>query len=284
MKHQNVYIQSEHSAELWNQCISFDTNVYFASFSGLMDRRGFSECSRSNEQDNSGGSGRASPSDAYYRGGAPQDHRNADRTYYGTNNNDYSKYAGGSGEYLSQAPSYNAFDSGCAGGYYDNHTSPEYCDNKYAGYSRDCHLGYGNQGHKEYSGQPCDFNDGNSHCYRDEACQGLSACDQSQCSGYSECRRPECQSSRVEVTAKVLFGSVSAISNLKQKKSSKKKWSGSIAKPPSTPVPRPPSPYLSVIYPPESAVSMHHEQLLGTCYPEHISHNSDRFKLHKHIV
>ncbi|XP_063858737.1 uncharacterized protein LOC135099939 [Scylla paramamosain] len=189
-----------------------------------MDRRGLSGWNRSNEQDKSGGSGRASPSDAYYGGGTPQDHRDADRTYYGTNNNDYSKYAGGSSEYLPQASSYDAFDGGCAGGYYDDHhSSPDYYDNRYDGYSGDYHSGYGNQGHTEYSGHPGDYDGGSSSCYRDQGCHGLNACHQSQCSEYNECRRQQCQSSRVEVTAKVLFGSVSAISNLKQKKSSKKK-------------------------------------------------------------
>lgn len=198
--------------------------IIFSSCSGLMDRRRLSGFSRSNEQDKSGGGERASPTDAYYGSGAPKDHRDADRSYYGTNNNDYSKYVGGGGEYLPQAPGYDAFESSCAGGYYDDHSSPGYNDSRYGGYGSDYYnSGYGNHGQAEYSGQTSDVNVGNSQCYGEQPCQGYGACSQAQCSEYSECREQQCQSSRVEVTAKVLFGSVSAISNLKQKKSSKKK-------------------------------------------------------------
>lgn len=200
-----------------------------------MDRRGLSGWSRSTEQDNNGGGERASPTDAYYGSGAPQDHRDAERSYYGTNNNDYSKYAGGSGEYLPEAPGYNTFENSCAGGYYDDHASPGYSDNRYDNsspgyndsrydsYNDYYNPGYGAHGQTEYSGQRSDANPGSSQCCGEPSCQGYGVCDQERCSEYNECRGQQCQSSRVKVTAKVLFGSVSAISNLKQKKSSKKK-------------------------------------------------------------
>ncbi|XP_071516117.1 uncharacterized protein [Panulirus ornatus] len=170
------------------------------------------------------GSGCGYYGDAFYRSGSspPPDLYDGERRYYSTNNNDYSKYPGGNGE---DAPPttgcYDAYGTSSPGGYYTTHPcSPDYLDgqdphsyashNDYPQEKRTEHVGY-----SEYS---------SSQCYRDPSEQGYNPCHQAGYSDYSQhSRRHEYASSRVQVTAKVLFGSVSAISNLKQKKSTKKK-------------------------------------------------------------
>ncbi|KAG7154569.1 hypothetical protein Hamer_G019989 [Homarus americanus] len=109
-------------------------------------------------------------------------------------------------DYLSHPTAgYDTFGSR-PGGYYSQGQEPGQGDSTCPGNTSD-HLQHPHS-HSDY---------GSSQCYNER--QGHDS--YSSQPGYSEYRQ-EYTPSRVQVTAKVLFGSVSAISNLKQKKKTKK--------------------------------------------------------------
>ncbi|XP_042207298.1 keratin, type I cytoskeletal 9-like [Homarus americanus] len=155
------------------------------------------------------GGGRGSTSSDAFYGGMQE----ADPPYYSTNNNDYSKYkydpttsTTDKDDYLSHPTAgYDTFGSR-PGGYYSQGQEPGQGDSTCPGNTSD-HLQHPHS-HSDY---------GSSQCYNER--QGHDS--YSSQPGYSEYRQ-EYTPSRVQVTAKVLFGSVSAISNLKQKKKTKK--------------------------------------------------------------
>lgn len=192
-----------------------------------MDRRGSGGWGSSGEQDQSnssksgGSDGAPYPSDAFCGSGAPSDPYDGERRCYSTNNNDYSKYPGGESEYVPPATAYDTHGSR-PGGYYAAHpSSPGYLDGQ-GGYGGDySHTGSSDYLQPKRTDNLSDY--GSSQCYRDPSDQGYDACSRSGYSDYSQYSRQEYTPSRVQVTAKVLFGSVSAISNLKQKKNTKKK-------------------------------------------------------------
>ncbi|XP_045589214.1 uncharacterized protein [Procambarus clarkii] len=187
-------------------------------------------------------------SDAFYgHSGAGGELQDAERLppaafYYGTtNNNDYSKYAttggfevsgGGGGvhtsDYLPHSAAYDALrdNSGdhIPGGCYARESSLG-CDSlqEERGYGRDYVTPGGSDQRCRGRRRECsDYGSLPKQCYSDRV--GSSACSD-QCDEYSEChrRQHEYTPSTVQVTAKVLFGSVSAISNLKQSKKTTKK-------------------------------------------------------------
>ncbi|XP_066966446.1 uncharacterized protein [Macrobrachium rosenbergii] len=174
----------------------------------------------SGDQGLSGQGGRGSPSYYYYgvgpAGEVTEPHRE-EEDLYARNNNDYSKYTG---DHLPSTSDY---------GYY----GPENCNEEYGTDYRYSHHQQQQQQHHSGSGSypQCQRGYGgygDSQCYGDVQQGGCRSCSPSQCGGgdrcdlYGSCGQREYPPSRVQVTAKVLFGSVSAISNLKQKKGSKK--------------------------------------------------------------
>ncbi|XP_042872265.1 uncharacterized protein DDB_G0283357-like [Penaeus japonicus] len=148
-------------------------------------------------------------------GFCPED---SDRAFYSTNNNDYSKYSGSG--YGPQATGYSDLNSDHA----SQAQNPGYSDYKYDPYSTQYNYpGYSDYQNQQYQSQ-CYSDCTNPQCRRDQSPSNCSESGYSDYGQYSDYSRPEYQPpSRVQVTAKLLFGSVSAISNLKQKKCTKKK-------------------------------------------------------------
>ncbi|XP_069947172.1 uncharacterized protein [Cherax quadricarinatus] len=172
--------------------------------------------------------------------------------YYGTtNNNDYSKYTGsrygvsgmGSND-LPHTVNYDPLQASRSqyipGGRYRNSEALGYneslpVEQDYSD-SLQGRLGYSYLDSSDYSAGTYPEQQGYSGAassqqrYSDLRLQSDATCSpprySEECSEYSECSRQQQQEytpSRVQVTAKVLFGSVSAISNLKQKKKTTRK-------------------------------------------------------------
>ncbi|KAK7080463.1 hypothetical protein SK128_025039 [Halocaridina rubra] len=175
---------------------------------------------KKSSKDRGGGSrkGRRSPTDCYYGGGIGAEVETSSsepQDVYGTNNNDYSKYSG------QQQPFDSDYGSQYGTSARDNYSTSY--DANYTGYNGDNRYpvnGDYQMHHQEYS----DYD--NNRCYGDynqqEGYGNCSPSGHSDCDPYGNCNPSDFSPSPVQVTAKVLFGSVSAISNLKQKKSSKK--------------------------------------------------------------
>lgn len=142
------------------------------------------------------------------------------KAFYSTNNNDYSKYSGSGSDYGPQATGYSDLNSD----YASQPQNSGYSDYKCDPYSTQYNCpGYSDYPSQQYPSQ-CYSDCTNPQCRRDQNPINYSESGYSDYSQYSDYSRQEYQQpSRVQVTAKVLFGSVSAISNLKQKKCTKKK-------------------------------------------------------------
>ncbi|XP_064118513.1 uncharacterized protein LOC135223710 [Macrobrachium nipponense] len=187
----------------------------------------------SGDQGLSGQGGRGSPSYYYYgvgpAGEVTEPHRE-EEDLYARNNNDYSKYTG---DHLPSTSDYGYYgsESSAAGDYSSSSSSScdVNCNEEYGTDYRYSHQQHHHSGSGSYPQCQRGYGGyGDSQCYGDAQRGGCGSCSPSQCGGdrcdlYGSCGQREYPPpSRVQVTAKVLFGSVSAISNLKQKKSSKK--------------------------------------------------------------
>ncbi|XP_068247495.1 uncharacterized protein [Palaemon carinicauda] len=202
----------------------------FNSESSGKSNRNSNSRRNSGDQGLAGQGGRGSPSYYYYgvdpAGEVTEPRREGEENLYARNNNDYSKYNGG---HLPSTSDYGYYGSESAAGDYSSSSydvnSNETCGTDYRySYQQPHHSADGSYPQCQQGHGGC----GDPQCYGDVHEGDYRSCSQSQCSAdrcdpYGSCgQREYAAPSRVQVTAKVLFGSVSAISNLKQKKCTKK--------------------------------------------------------------